>query len=111
VGGEHARDVAEKGGIGLYTHEQEKNTTAFDYFAKLVLGSLIAALGGLLLYHGRTVHGEEIRKYGSADTNIRGWVWSLVLIVIGLFVAHAGLIFYLRRIAKRLSRSADRSRS
>jgi len=102
----------ERKGIGLYSHEQAKNTTAFQYLAQIVVGTIIASLGGLLLFHRMTVSSEEmIRKYGSAQTSIWGWVGSLAVVVIGMFMAHAGVIFYARRIVKRVFGSAHKSQS
>ncbi len=90
-------------GIGLYTYEQAKNTTAFDYFAQVVVGTIVAALGGFILGHEIAVRSEQIRKYGSAETNVWGWITGLAMVVIGLFMAHAGVIFWTRRMLKRLS--------
>ena len=107
MGSRHAKRISgERKGIGLYTYEQAKNTTPFQYFGQIVVGTIIASLGGLLLYHTATVRSE---KYGSADTHIWGWVGSLVVVVIGLFMAHAGVIFYARRLARRLFDSAHKS--
>jgi hypothetical protein len=36
---------AQKPGIGLYTYEQEKNSTPFAYFAQIVVGAVVASLG------------------------------------------------------------------
>ena len=100
---------ANQKGIGLYTHEQAKNTTAFDYFAQIVVGTIIAALGGLLLYQGMIARSEQIRVYGSTETHMWAWVGSVAVVVIGLFMAHAGVIFYARRIARRVFGSAHKS--
>ena len=98
------RAHSERKGIGLYTYEQEKNTTAFDYFGEIVVGLIIASLGGLLVYLCVIVRTEEIQKYGFAETHLWSWSGSLAVVLIGLFMAHAGLIFYGRRIAKKLCR-------
>jgi hypothetical protein len=37
--------TAQKQGIGLYTYEQEKNTTPFQYFAHIVVGSVFVLVG------------------------------------------------------------------
>jgi hypothetical protein len=60
------------------------------------------------LAHQIALRGEQVRKYGSAETDVRNWIGSLVFIVIGLFVGHAGAIFWTRRIVKKV-RSAYRS--
>jgi hypothetical protein len=40
-----AHKKAQRPGIGLYTYEQEKNSTPFAYFAQIVVGAVIASLG------------------------------------------------------------------
>jgi hypothetical protein len=91
-------------GIGLYTYEQVKNGTPFGYFAQIVVGTIVAATGALLVYHVVTVRSEEIQVYGSADPHFWGWLAGLAVILIGLFMAHAGLIYYGRRIHHKMLR-------
>jgi hypothetical protein len=91
-----------KSGIGLYSYEQEKNTTAFQYFAQTVIGAIVCALGTLCLV-GRIMTREgEIAAFGSAEPHVWDWLTSLAIVVIGLFWAHAGIIFYARRLGRRL---------
>jgi protein-S-isoprenylcysteine O-methyltransferase Ste14 len=79
-----------KHGIGLYTYEQAKNTTPFQYFAQIVVGTIVALLGIMV----------GISQYQS-PTRSTGWlVTSAVAIVIGTFMAHAGVIFWYRRLRK-----------
>jgi hypothetical protein len=82
---------ASKRGIGLYTYEQEKNTTAFDYFAEIIVGTIVAMLGVMVGY----------ALYQSPTRSTGGLLLSAVLIVIGFFFAHAGVIFWYRRLRKR----------
>jgi hypothetical protein len=42
--------TAHKQGIGLWTYEQGKNTTPFQYFAQIVVGTVVASLGIMLGY-------------------------------------------------------------
>ncbi len=81
---------ASKPGIGLYTYAQEKNTTPFQYFAHIVVGSVFALLGTALGY----------AQYVSPARSTGGLVTSVVLIVIGIFGGHAGAIFWYRRLRK-----------
>ncbi|MGA8313520.1 MAG: hypothetical protein WB755_26085 [Terriglobales bacterium] len=81
---------APKEGIGLYTYEQAKNTTPFQYFVQIVVGSVFALLGTALGY----------TQYQSPTRSTGGFVTSAVLIVIGLFMGHAGAIFWYRRLRK-----------
>jgi hypothetical protein len=93
----------EEKGVGLYTYEQTKNATPFQYLAQIIVGTIVASGGGLLLYHMMSLRSDEVRMYGSAETHIWGWAVSLAIVIIGLFQAHAGGIFWVRRIAERIS--------
>lgn len=87
-----------RSGIGLYTYEQIKNVTPFQYLAQLLVGVFIACMGALLLYYVLSVRGDEIQKYGAAEGHFWGWIGGCAMVVIGVFMAHAGVIFYSRRI-------------
>jgi hypothetical protein len=83
--------TAAKLGIGLYTYEQAKNTTPFQYFAQIVVGAAVVLTGAIVVYallQSRTAH-------------TWGLVASSILILMGIFMAHAGLIFWYRRLRKR----------
>lgn len=84
--------TAQKQGIGLFTYEQEKNATAFDYFAEIVIGTIVVSLGITLGY---------FLLYQSPTRSTEGLLTSAMLIVIGIFFAHAGAIFWYRRLRKR----------
>jgi hypothetical protein len=104
LGSSHAkREDGERKGIGLYTYEQIKNTTPFQYCAQIVVGAIVASVGVLLLYHMTALRSDEVRMFGSAEAHIWGWVAGFAIVVIGLFQAHAGVIFWARRMAKRIS--------
>jgi hypothetical protein len=81
---------AQKPGIGLYTYEQAKNTTPFQYFAQFVVGALVALLGIMFGY----------AKYESPTRSTSALITAAVLTVIGIFWAHAGAIFWYRRLRK-----------
>jgi hypothetical protein len=79
-----------KQGIGLYEYWQVKNTTPFQYFALVVVGTIFASLGIVIGYV----------QYQS-PTRSAGWiVASAVGIVTGIFTAHTGVIFWYRRLRK-----------
>jgi hypothetical protein len=83
--------TAQKHGIGLYTYEQEKYVTPFQYFAHIVVGTIVASTGAMLGYG----------QYQSPNPRTLGFVGSATLVVIGIFQAHAGAIFWYRRLKKR----------
>jgi hypothetical protein len=81
-------------GIGLYTYEQEKNTTPFDHFVQTLVGTVVASLGIMLGYD----------QYESpARRSTEGLITAAAFIVVGIFIAHAGVIFWYRRLRKRSS--------
>jgi hypothetical protein len=82
--------TVQKQGIGLYTYEQIKNTTPFQYFGQLVIGSLVALLGIAFAY----------AEYHSPTRSTGGLIAAAFLIVVGIFWAHTGAIFWYRRLRK-----------
>jgi hypothetical protein len=70
----HRHKETLKPGIGLYSFEQAKNTTPFQYLAQIIVGVIFVGLGIALTLIG-------MRLFGIA------------IIVIGAFFAHAGVIF------------------
>jgi len=85
------RKTAQREGIGLYTYEQEKYVTPFQYFAHIVVGTIVASSGAMLGY----------AQYQSRTPRTLGFIGSAALVVIGVFQAHAGAIFWYRRLQKR----------
>lgn len=106
----HTRHASEeRKGVGLFTAEQEKNTTPLQYLAQIVIGASFALVGGLLVYQLVTLRGDEIREFGSADWHVWDWITSLAVVIAGVFVAHAGVIFYARRMKNRVFGPTRRS--
>jgi|KBSMisStaDraftv2_1062788.scaffolds.fasta_scaffold2220595_1 hypothetical protein len=80
----------QKQGIGLYTYDQSKNTTPFQYLGVLVGGTLVALLGIAFAY----------AQYQSRVRSTGGLIAAAFLIVVGIFWAHPGAIFWYRRLRK-----------
>lgn len=97
-------------GVGLYTYEQVKGTTSFQYFAQIVVGAVFSGIGVMLLYHQFEVRREEARMFGTAEGHFWGWIASFALVAIGVFMAHAGLIVYGRRVCRWVARKLDANR-
>jgi len=91
-------------GVGLFSYEQERYTTAFQYFAQIVIGAVFATVGGLLVFQAMTMRIDDVRTSGD-------WISGIIMILTGVFVAHAGAIYYTRRMKKRLLGSRGRSTS
>jgi hypothetical protein len=84
---------AQNQGIGLYTYDQSKNTTPFQHLGLLVVGTLVALLGTVLAY----------AEYQSPVRSAGGLIGAAFLIVVGIFWAHPGAIFWYRRLRKHSS--------
>jgi hypothetical protein len=80
----HGRKPRSRPGIGLYSYEQEKNTTPFQYAAQIVVGVIVVGVGVMLLFEG-------MRLSGAA------------MVLIGAFFAHAGVIFWFKRRLRKKS--------
>ncbi len=85
-------------GIGLYSYEQEKYTTPFQYLAHLVVGTTIAFLGGMFLYSVHIARSQEIREVGKPGSHVWGWIFGSAILLVGIGMGHAGAIFYARRL-------------
>jgi hypothetical protein len=82
--------TVQKQGVGLYTYEQAKNTTPFQYLGQLVVGTLVALLGIAFAF----------AEYQSPTRSTGGFIGAGFLTVVGIFWAHAGAIFWYRRLRK-----------
>lgn len=104
------RDKRTYRGIGLYTAEQVRNTTPFQYFGGIVVGVVVCATGGLLLCRVVTIRQMEIRDYGVAQPHVGAWIGSVAVVLIGIFMAHAGVIYYARRLLHKAVGSSRKRR-
>ncbi len=85
-------------GVGLYTGEQVKNTTPFQYFAQIVVGAVVCITGLMVAYSLYEARAVEILRYGSPDSHVWGFIAAGVLVVIGVFMGHACVIYWWRRL-------------
>src|SRR5271155_5398118 len=82
--------------LGLYTYAQNRNTTPFQFAAGVVVGAVVFLVGLILLPSIWEIRAREISAYGSASSHLGGFTASAAMLLIGLFMAHAGVIFYWR---------------
>jgi ABC-type Fe3+ transport system permease subunit len=94
----------ESQGIGLYTREQEKNTTPFQYFGQVVGGGVVFLCGVLLLVAIFDHRSRETAQFGSPESHLYGFVVAGAVIALGIFMAHAGVIFWGRRVRRHLKK-------
>ena len=88
-----------KKGVGLYSYDQTKYARPFDYFGQIIVGVIIAALGVLILYFELVESKEQSLFRRCARL---ACVPGFVFFVIGMFIAHAGVIYWTKRIVKKL---------
>jgi biotin transporter BioY len=91
-------------GIGLYTREQVKNTTPFQYFAQIVVGTVVFACGLVYLVTIFNLRSRETIQFGSPEPHLYGFLVAAAVIVVGIFMAHAGLIFWASRVRVHLKK-------
>jgi len=88
-----------RGGLGLYSHEQCRNTTAFQFYGQIVVGVIVALFGLFLAWGLWKTRLQEISEYGNADSHYAGFAFSFGVIVVGAFMAHPGVIYCWRRLS------------
>ena len=93
---DHRRLV--RGGLGLYNHEQCQNTTAFQFYGQIVVGAIVSALGLFLVWGVWKTRLQEISEYGRADSHYGSFLFSFAVLVIGMFMAHPGVIYCWRKL-------------
>jgi hypothetical protein len=78
------------GAIDSESYEQVKNTSPFQYFAQIVVGAVFCIAGLMVAYAQYESRKLEVVRYGSSESHVRGLLVAGVLVVIGVFMAHAG---------------------
>ncbi len=86
-----------RGGLGFYTYQQERNTTPFQFAAQIIVGAVVVFVGLILVSSIWQVRAREIASYGVAESHIGSFAFALALILVGVFMAHAGVIFYWKK--------------
>jgi hypothetical protein len=104
----HEKHEDENQGIGLYTREQEKNTTPFQYFAQIVVSAVVFLCGVLFLVGIFDHRRQETIHFGNPESHLGGFVAAVAIIVVGTFMAHAGVIFWSRRVCIRPKKRSQR---
>ena len=101
---EHRRLL--RGGLGLYSHEQCRNTTALQFYGQIIVGATVALFGLFLTWGIWRTRLQEISEYGTADSHYAGFAFSAGVILVGVFMAHPGVIYSWRKLTARRSNSS-----
>jgi len=92
-------------GLRLDSHEQCRNTTAFQFYGQIVVGTIVAAFGILLICGVCKTRLQEISEYGRADPYYGSFAFSFAVVVIGVFMAHPGVLACWRKLTAHRSNS------
>ena len=93
-----------KRGLGFYSYEQTKYSTPLGLTGCILIGTVVTLTGiGFLV---AVLNDREIEKarFGSPEAHVWGFVYSIVFIISGLFIAHPGVIYWSRRFSEHLKK-------
>jgi hypothetical protein len=91
----------EKDTFGLWAPQQTKSENAITFTGEIFGGVIIALCGAAIAYvNARTII-DERAQFGGASPHIGAWLMAIGLMLIGGFLAHAGVIYWCRRIFRR----------
>jgi multisubunit Na+/H+ antiporter MnhB subunit len=97
-------DPKRKRGLGFYSYEQAKYSTPLGLTGCILIGTAMGLTGiGFLV---AVLNDREIEKarFGSPEAHVWGFVYSIVFIITGMFIAHPGVIYWARRFSEYLTR-------
>jgi len=104
----HLRAPTEKRGIGIYSYDQIKNMKPVGYAGAILVGAFYLIWGLSRLYSTILIREAETKAFGTPDPHLGAFIVAFSMVVFGLFVANAGLIYYWRKF--RFRSSSPRSR-
>jgi hypothetical protein len=93
-------------GIGIYSYDQIKNTKPVGRIGAMVVGFLYAVWGLARLHDAIAFRRAEARAFGSAEPHLGAFIVAFALLLVGVFVAHVGVIYYWRKIYNWISTRA-----
>src|SRR6266436_5956330 len=88
--------------LGLYTSRQIRAETPFSFFAQIVVGAVFWLGGVLVLLSVLYSRSAEMEAFGSAEPHVFGFFAVAIMFAVGIFIAHAGMIYYGQRLFTRL---------
>jgi amino acid transporter len=97
-------------GLGLYTWRQVKYSTAFSLTATIIVGAVVALLGVGGAVQQISEYRAEQQQFGQASLNVGPCLAAAGFIAVGVFFAHAGVIYWCRRLFRRKRHPGRRTR-
>ncbi len=83
--------------VGLFSDEQVRNENSLTYFGAVLVGLMLLLLALLRFVSWLDARRAETEAFGSADRHLLGLVPVVVIALVGILVAHAGLFYFGRR--------------
>lgn len=80
--------------LGLFSWRQVRNETPFTFLAEIIVGCIFLACGIVLCKFSYDSWHEETRLIGLG-------LFGIGLALTGIFQAHAGVIFWFRRLFRK----------
>jgi hypothetical protein len=96
------RGKDEKDSFGLYPPQQTKGENAITFTGGIVVGVIVAICGAAIAYANAKTIIDERAHLGGASPHIGAWLMAVGLMLIGGFLAHAGVIYWCRQIFRRM---------
>ena len=95
--------IRQKRGIGFYSYNQIKNERPATRFGAMLIGGIYLSVGLFIILRLIAVRKAEAHIWGFAEPHTMGFVFAACLIGIGAFAMHAGVIYYSRKLCRRVS--------
>jgi hypothetical protein len=90
--------------FGLWPSRLVRNENAITFSGGIVVGVLLAVVGVAIALNTCQAIGEERSQLVETTSHVSAWLMALGSMLIGIFLANAGVIYWWRRLfmAKRM---------
>ena len=88
------------GALGLYGPGHNRYSTPVALFGVVVVGLVFCLSGVLGILGALSSRAKEFERFGTTESHWVGFFFSAMLIVVGGFLAHPGVIYFGRRILR-----------
>ena len=85
-------------GVGLYSWRQVRYDNAITFTAGIIVGCWVALIGVGVAWYAFDLRRIEAEQFGQADPHFWIWLGAFGLLLLGIFWAHAGVIYWCRRL-------------
>lgn len=89
--------------LGLFAYKRSDTTTPLQDAGAIVIGVVCAVLGIALIMAQMQARAGEIKSWGISETHWGGFLLGAGFLLTAFWFAHAGVIYWFRRLFKRHS--------